>query len=86
MKIKGIRKAVGETQRRNYTYGGNVQISLNLDTGKVLTAHHIVGGSYMNYDDPHIVHVATVNRPITMEELKRLVRVTLAAHGEQYIL
>lgn len=74
MTIKGIRKVVGETRHSHFHFnrGGNLQISLNLDTGELLTAYH-VGESWTVYHDPSIVHVATVNRPLTMVELKQMI-------------
>lgn len=76
MTIKGIRKAVGETRHSNFTCGGRLQISLNLDNGELLTAYH-VGENWTVYHDPCIVHVAMVNWSLTMKELKELIDIAV---------
>ena len=76
MTIKGIRKAVGESRHSNFTCGGRLQISLNLETGELLTAYH-VGESWTVYHDASIVHVVTIDRPITMVELDQMIDATI---------
>lgn len=76
MTIKGIRKAVGESRHSNFTRGGRLQISLNLETGELLTAYH-VGENLTVYHDPSIVHVVTIDRPITAVELDQMIDATI---------
>lgn len=69
MTIKGLKKAAGVTRNVNYSRGSRVQISLNLETGEVLTDYH-VGENWSEYHDPAIKTVCFAYGPMTMKEIE----------------
>ena len=69
MTIKGLKKAAGVTRNVSYRRGGRVQISLNLETGELLTDYH-VGENWSVYRDHAIKTVCFAYAPMTMKEIE----------------
>ena len=69
MKLSGLKKAAGVTRNVSYMRGGRVQISVDRETGEILTDYHI-GGNWSVYRDPAIVTVCFAYGPMTMTEIR----------------
>lgn len=71
LRIKGLRKASGETDCANPRYGGYTEIFWNQRTGKVLTTYQVSFGhnSWTVFDNPDIVKVCNADAHMTMQQI-----------------
>lgn len=71
LKIKGLKKASGETCNWNSRSGGYTEIFYNRDSGEVWTVDQVSIGhnSWTEYDDPAIIKVAETETHMTMQEI-----------------
>jgi hypothetical protein len=68
IKMHGIKAAAHETTHAA-PYGAYIQISYNPATGDVLTAYHVSGNSWTQYQDPEIIHICNAHERMTMQAI-----------------
>ena len=68
MKIKGIKRAAGESKGA-VPYRFWVQINLDMDTGELLTSFHCDSGSWTIWNMRHTIPVAKTSSPMTMADI-----------------
>lgn len=80
--IKGIKSVAGESKKQNYRSGCYLQLNYDKKTGKVWANEHCSFGqnSWTAYEEENIVVCGNITRPMTMEEIKEMVKDAVARH------
>ena len=82
LRIKGLRKASGETDWGNPRHGNYTEIFWDQRTGEVWGVHQVSFGhnSWSEYHDPDIVKVCIADDHMTMQAIADAI---WAVHGER---
>lgn len=77
IKMKGLRKACGETKGLSGYYSGEyIELFYDRNTGEVWTVYQYSLGqnTWTVYHDKNIIHIANISKPKTMQELANLIK------------
>nr|DAM21485.1 MAG TPA: hypothetical protein [Caudoviricetes sp.] len=69
LKMIGLKAASGETQGISYYSGQYVQISYDLDEGRVYADWHLTVNDYRRYHNPRIITACGAREPMTMQKI-----------------
>lgn len=85
IKIKGLRKASGNTVNWAPRSGGYTEVFFDRDNGEVWTVDQVSLGqnSWTEYHDPAVIKLCNTSRHMTMQEIADSIRVRLA-EAKQY--
>lgn len=81
-KIRGLKKAAGETKGlTNYYSGEYVQINYNMATNEVITNYHFGFGqnNWTAHHDENTIKVCNATNPMTMREIEKQVMLSISA-------
>lgn len=73
LKIKGLKKACGETKELNYLKGEHIQLAIDTKTGELITRYH-VGDNWTVFHDPDVHTIRNIYQACTMDEIRKLVK------------
>lgn len=72
LKIKGLKKACGETKDLNYLRGEHIQLAIDITTGELITRYHI-GDNWTVFHDPDVRTIRHIYQACTMAEIREMV-------------
>lgn len=77
LKIKGIKKIAGESKNLGGYYSGEyLQLNYDTKTGEAWTDYHTSFGqnSWTEYNNSTIINCGNICNPITMEEIREMIK------------
>lgn len=80
LKMIGLKAAAGETKGISYYTGEYVQISYDLDEGRVYADWHLTVNDYCRYHDPRIITACSAREPMTMQAIAEAIAQRVAEY------
>lgn len=77
LKIKGIKKIAGESKGLEGYYSGHyLQLNYDKKTGEAWTDEHVSFGqnNWTEYNDSSIINCGNICEPVTMEEIRKMIK------------
>lgn len=78
LKMTGLRHAAGATKELTPYAPWHIQLGYDKATGKVICSEVYGGGNYLEYRDPSIIAIASITKPMTMQEIADAIHDRLA--------
>ena len=79
-KFERIDEIVHETKRLTGPYGNRIQIDYDLSEDRLYCEEFVDATSYIMYNNPDVIHVATVCRPLSKPELIDMITQAIEDH------
>lgn len=72
-KMTGIKAAAAETKCIRANSGNRVQISYDIESGKVYAEYLVGSNNWITYNDDSIKHIGFADRPMTMQAIADMI-------------